>query len=158
MIFRCKKQECDINCCGKFGGITDNLIPIGGREFTEIILTKNDLHALLQSKYSEYVYIASDGLGRVKTDSNGECQAYRNRQCEINEFKPTICKSFPLYLDLFIGLCAIKSCPPTEQKLLENDYKSEIKSFIEICEFWVEHYKERLLKIEQQEEMSNASI
>jgi Fe-S-cluster containining protein len=149
MKFRCKKKECDISCCGKFSGITDKIVPIGQREFNEIILTNNDLQVLLQSKYSDYVYISYDGLGRVKTDSNGKCRAFSNDQCEINEFKPTICKCFPLYLDLFIGLCTIKSCPSTMEGLLENDYKSEIKSFIEMCEFWIGYYKERLLKMEQ---------
>ena len=149
MKFGCKKHECDINCCGEFNGITDNIKPLGRRNFKEIILTKKDLQALMQSDYADYIYIASDGLGRVKTHSNGECLAYRNGQCEINKFKPTICKSFPLYLDLFIGLCTIKCCPSTMQELSENNYKSEIESFIEMCEFWIGYYKERLLRIDQ---------
>ena len=145
--FFCQKQNCAASCCGAFDGVSDRIVPVGGRKFKEIVLTSSDLERIRGSRYEDFIYIAEDGLGRVKTADDGVCLAYESGQCLINEMKPTICQCFPLYLDVFIGLCAIKDCPSVTDGLTIKSYAKEIEHFLEMCEFWISHYRQELDKL-----------
>jgi Fe-S-cluster containining protein len=150
--FCCQKQKCVKSCCGTFDGVTDRLSSIDGRTFKDIILTKKDLESIIGSQYEKYVYVAEDGIGRVKTTDDGFCSAYQSGHCMINDVKPTICQCFPLYLDVFIGLCVIKDCPSVKDKLTIESYKKEVEHFISMCEFWISHYKHKLMEINRDSE------
>ena len=144
--FNCKKQKCTSSCCGAFNGISDSMIPIGTRKFYDIILTPKDLEHLHNSHFKDFIYIAEDGIGRVKTAEDGTCQAFKAGKCLLNKFKPTICQCFPLYLDIFIGLCAIKNCPSVTEDHTIESFTSELEKLIEMSEFWLTHYKQTLKK------------
>lgn len=147
--FSCQQQDCPDSCCGVFEGFSDRLISVEGRDFSEIILTDDDVSALLNSEYKELLFQGSDGLFRIATAEDGTCLALRSGKCIINQFKPTICKCFPLYLDLFIGLCANRECRATGEHSSLQFYKNELPHFLQMCEFWINYYKKLVAKAEE---------
>ena len=86
------------------------------------------------------MYIDDNGLGHIKTAPDGHCFAFQNGKCSINGFKPTICKAYPLYLDLFIGLCAHKECPAVTSAQNIVSFTDELVPFLDMCEFWLNYY------------------
>ena len=141
--FNCLRHECKTSCCGAFNGFSDKLNSIDNRSFTDIILTYDDAKALLNSEYKDLVYHDDDNLYKIKTAEDGTCSAFKDGKCIINEIKPTICKCYPLYLDICIGLCSQKDCAAVHPQYTLNSYKNEIKPFLKMCEFWIQYYTDR---------------
>ncbi len=142
--FSCYQQECNSSCCGAFTGFSDRLNSVDGRKFSDIILTDKDAKAILSSKYRELVYKGQDGLYRLKTAEDGACSAYIQGKCSINDLKPTICKCFPLYLDVFIGLCSQKDCIAADSRFDFQNYRNEIEPLLDMYEFWTKYYRTRM--------------
>ena len=140
-MFSCSKQSCIVSCCGEFLGFSDRLNSVDGRVFSEIILTDEDAKNILCSEFKNLVYCGTDGLFRIATTENGCCGAFQSGRCTINDLKPTICRCFPLYLDLFIGLCSQKECQAVATEYTLASYKNELPYFLKMCEFWLEYYK-----------------
>lgn len=149
MSFRCKGEQCSESCCGAFSGFSDRLFSVEGREFKDIILTPQDANRINGSIYKKYVFIGQDGIKRIKTDEQGVCSAYQSGKCLINDFKPTICKCFPLYLDAFIGLCAFKDCPSVEKVYTVENYLNELEYLINMYEYWISYYRNIVEKYKQ---------
>lgn len=140
--FICKRENCEQQCCSSFEGFSQHLRPIESRFFSEIILTSVDIKALTDNGFSKYIYTKKDGNSYLKTTPTGICCAYTNGNCAINDFKPTICKAYPFYLDMFSGLCAIRNCPGISyQETAINDYKNELNSLLDIYEHWIKYYR-----------------
>lgn len=140
--FNCKQNNCTSHCCLSFEGISSKLSLLEDRKFSEIILTKKDKQLLLNNGYESYVYTKNDGNSYLKTSSNGICIAFSEGRCSINNFKPTICKAYPLYIDMFSGLCAIKNCPGINY--IENDikkYTDDIASVLDLYQYWIDYYR-----------------
>lgn len=142
--FRCKKELCKTECCGAYTGASNTLYPLSRRTFQDIILTNEDLKVISESKFREYSYVDEEGIGHIYTDTDGRCKAFGDGKCLINEVKPTICKAYPLYLDMFIGLCVAKECPAVSAEQGIENYKNEIVSFLKMCEFWMNYYRDML--------------
>ena len=143
-MFSCQQDRCIDSCCGAYSGFYDKLISIDGRDFKDIVLTDEDVMAILNSEYFHLIYQGQDGLYRLLTDTDGYCAAYKSGRCLINDFKPTICKCFPLYLDMFVGICSHKNCPAAKADYTLFDYESEVQSLIKMSEFWISHYRKLL--------------
>ena len=143
-IFKCLKNECPSHCCGDFMGISDRLISLSGLNFSEIILTQEDKERLEKASLSKLIVKRNDGLFTIKTSKGGTCAALFDGQCSIYELRPSICKAFPLYLDLYVGLCADKSCPQSGVLKEYPEYKESLRSLIDIYSFWIEYYSKRL--------------
>ena len=92
------------------------------------------------------MFIGADGISRIKTNEQGVCSAYMSGECDMNSLKPTICKCFPLYLDAFVGLCALKECPAAKESYTLENYSNEIDSMIELYEFWISYYRKMINK------------
>lgn len=139
--FSCHGKKCLESCCGAFSGFSDKLTSIDEKSFQDIILTHNDAIKINESGYANYIFIGDDGLWRIKTDMYGVCSAFDSGKCLINDFKPTICKCFPLYLDAFVGLCYFKECPATEGVQTLKNFVNEIYPLLDMYEFWISYYK-----------------
>ncbi len=109
--FVCLKEECPQSCCGPFGGVQRGIDSVEGRDFSEIILTDEDSKGILASGYSNLIELTDHDNYRMKLLLDGTCSAFVEGRCTVHRIKPTICKAFPLYVDMFVGLCAITSCP-----------------------------------------------
>ncbi len=148
MPFCCQGEYCSESCCGAFSGFSDRLVSVEGRDFKDIILTPQDVNRLSGSIYEKYIITGADGIKRIRTDEKGVCVVYQSGKCLINDFKPTICRCFPLYLDAFVGLCAFKDCPSVEIAYTVKNYAKEIEYLLDMYEFWISHYKKLLKKTE----------
>lgn len=144
--FHCSGQNCPHSCCGSFCQVSDRLYPTGQINFQEIILLPEDRTALLQVGREDLIIDKPDGFSVIKTAKDGTCAALNQGQCSVYKARPAICKCFPLYIDLYAGICIDKHCPNTEGLTLES-FDSETKdSLLKIYEFWIETYRAKLPK------------
>lgn|GEM_PF-1293636 len=158
--FTCLGSSCPNTCCGPFHG-TRALQPVlshadlgtvlgrdgdGDAErvsiFAQIRLTDVDV-LRLQSAGLDHLITRRGDLSApqyyMKLDSDGSCAALaRDGLCGIHAQRPTICRAFPFYVDLFAGLSMVGSCPgvgageQTVEKL-----QPEIDAASEMYEFWL---------------------
>ena len=144
--FRCLMNECEHSCCGPFGGITQELGNIDNRPFEEIVLTNEDYELFYSAGILHFVEKGySEGMGKhyykMALESDGTCKAFVNGRCTINEDKPTLCRAFPFYFDMFSGLCAIECEGFSDEywkdlKIYEGCFESAKKMY----EFWIDFY------------------
>jgi hypothetical protein len=143
--FCCLRDKCQTSCCGAFNGVSERISSVEDRKHTDIILTPSDMNRIIDSKYKDLIIVGEDGLGRVRTTDNGRCLAYDNGICKLNEVKPTICCCYPLYLDMFSGVCTINDCPSVRPEYDCRSYIRELSYLIEMYEFWIDYYKKKFL-------------
>ena len=144
--FSCRMHLCQSSCCGPFAGITSNLTSIDERPFEEIVLTDEDYNKIYSSGHAELIEEAvSEHMGKkyykMALEKDGTCKALCNGLCTINDIKPTLCKAFPFYFDMFSGLCAI------DCEGFSDDYWTEIENCQyaldaakKMYEFWLKFY------------------
>ena len=145
--FSCRMHLCQHNCCGPFSGITSHLTNIEDRPFDEIVLTPADYKKIYSAGHAEVIEEAvSSHTGKkyykMALEPNGTCKALC--LCTINDIKPTLCRAFPFYFDMFSGLCAI-DCEGFSDEYwteLENcNYALEAAK--EMYEFWLDFYMKK---------------
>lgn len=108
--FVCLRDKCPSSCCGPFGGVQRGIDSVEGREFSEIVLTPEDSRLLLSSGLAHLIESVGEHKYRMKLHEDGTCVAFQNGQCSINNYKPTVCRAFPFYIDMFVGLCGVTDC------------------------------------------------
>lgn len=138
--FTCLGKKCPNHCCGDFKGFSDYLKSLSGISFTEIILTNKDKEILEEASLDHLIVDKGKGVCTIKTSPNGTCIALQEGECSIYENRPSICKAFPLYLDLYVGLCADKMCPSFIEREEISEYKESLKSMLDIYSFWIDYY------------------
>ena len=162
--FRCLGEACPNTCCGPFHGTRavdaaltyDDLGAVTGTDsdinpervsiFSQIRLTDQDIERLQAAGY-DWLMIrrgdpdAPDYYMRLQDD--GSCAALgSDRLCGIHPHRPTICRAFPFYVDLFAGLSMVSSCPGVgagEQTVAR--LRPEITAAVEMYEFWTEQLR-----------------
>ena len=149
--FICLGDKCPNNCCGPFGGVQRGIDSIDGKKFSEIILTPEDSKRLLESGCSNLIELTSNGGYRMRTEKDGTCVALKDGLCTIHHLKPTLCRAFPFYIDMFVGLCGITDCPGFGEGWTDlNSLDGEIKAAGEMYKFWVDS-----IQIKNQKDSSN---
>ena len=143
-LFRCQQDKCLNSCCGAYSGFTDILCSVEHRPFKDIVLTSDDYESMYNAGLYQYIYIAEDGLGRMKISDDGVCSAFSNGKCLVNDLKPTVCKCYPLCIDVLTGLCSFRACPSVEDSFDINSYREQLDALICMYEFWISRYKEAL--------------
>lgn len=162
--FTCLGSSCPNTCCGPFHG-TRALEPVLSHAdlgavlgddaetdaervsiFAQIRLTEVDVKRL-QGAGLDHLIVRRGDVGApqyyMKLEPDGTCAALaKDGLCSIHPSRPTICRAFPFYLDLFAGLSMVGSCPgvgagdQTVDKL-----RAEINAATEMYEFWLEQMK-----------------
>jgi Fe-S-cluster containining protein len=137
--FVCLMDECPCTCCGPFGGVQRDIDSIEGRKFHDIFLTSNDSKRLLISGCAHVVELLPSNVYRMLLLEDGTCCALKNGLCSIHQAKPTLCRAFPFYIDMFVGLCGVTSCPGFGQgwTYLE-DLAKEIEAAGQMYQFWID--------------------
>jgi Fe-S-cluster containining protein len=140
--FACLKEKCPTPCCGPFGGVQRGIDSVDGRKFNEIVLTPEDTTRLLEGGCAHLIERTADGGHRMRLHEDGTCIAFVNGLCSIHTVKPTLCRAFPFYVDMFVGLCGCTDCPgfgkgwtPLEQ------LEPEIQAAEEMYSFWLASLK-----------------
>jgi len=136
--FACLKEKCPKSCCGPFGGVATGIEPVEERAFCEIFLTSEDAERIISAGYSNYIELSPEGRYRMKLHEDGSCTAYVNGLCEVHKIKPQICRAYPFYVDMFVGLCGATDCPGfgAGWTPLEN-LRGELKSTLNMYEHWL---------------------
>lgn len=80
---------------------------------------------------------------RLKPD--GTCAALASGGlCSIHHARPTLCRAFPFYVDLFAGLSMVRSCPGVGAgKTKIKDLTTEIESAVTLYRFWLDEIERR---------------
>lgn len=142
--FSCKCDQCppDKQCCGEFDGISNCLTPVGNHAFSDIVLTNADVEKM-KSNGLDDIFENRDGLFFLKLNKNGSCPYFSaDGTCLIYESRPSLCKAYPLYLDMFGGLCYINSCPGVgSQTSAYESYAPQINALLNIYQYLIDHYR-----------------
>ena len=162
--FVCLGSACPSTCCGPFHGTRaleaavkrEDLGAIVGEPsnaeattvsvFAEIRLTDADVERL-QGGGLDGLIVRRETTGGLayymKLRPDGTCSALADDGlCSIHAERPTLCRAFPFYLDLFAGLSLIASCPGVgagQQTVAE--LKNEIDAAGKMYEFWLDQIR-----------------
>jgi len=144
--FQCKLNYCSNSCCGPFAGINENIVNIDNRPFSEIVLSEADINRLYDNGYSQFIETSlskqtNKEYKKMALYPDGSCKAFIDGKCSINEIKPTLCRAFPFYFDMFSGLCAI-TCEGFSDKYWSDlgDYEECFEAARKMYEFWIDFY------------------
>ncbi len=144
--FCCKMSYCQHSCCGPFSGLSTEISNIDNRPFEEIVLTQEDYKRIYMAGFADLV---EEGFSenmqkryyKMALEEDGSCKALNDGRCSINAIKPTLCRAFPFYFDMFSGLCAI-NCEG-----FSDEYWTELEQFSgcfeaakKMYEFWLQFY------------------
>ena len=142
--FKCLGADCPNHCCGAFNGINENLSIIGNRRFSDIILTDQDCDNLVAYGADEYIVEGENGLKRMRTLEDGTCTALEQGKCKIYPARPSLCQAFPLYLDMFGGVCCINECKGYNDQNCFVDDKKALENLLDIYQYWIDYYRKIL--------------
>lgn len=108
----CLKNKCPHNCCAKMDKNTNNLLSLFNFNNNFIPLVDDD-GLILNKKIEKKNIIKLDGGGKyIKCDENGSCPFLSNSgKCSIYKYRGASCKSYPFFVDKYLGLCIDLKCP-----------------------------------------------
>lgn len=136
--FVCLREECQTPCCGPFSGLNTDIDSVHGREFFDIFLTDNDHVRLIENGRSDLAIKDKDGHYKMLLNLDGSCTAFVEGRCSVHRFKPSLCRAYPFYIDLFTGLCASRSCPGFGGGWTQlSDIQQEIECTMNMYEHWL---------------------
>ena len=144
--FCCKMDYCVNSCCGPFSGITSLIGNIEKRPFNEIVLTSADYKRIYESGYQDFIEDGysehmSKGYKKMSLESDGTCRAFVDGKCCISDIKPTLCRAFPFYFDMFSGLCAIDCEGFSDDYWTDvSDYRGYFEAARKMYKFWIDFY------------------
>lgn len=159
--FTCLGSSCPNTCCGPFHGtralepvlshadlgtVLGNDADVDAEQvsiFAQIRLTDTDMQRLQSAGLDHFITRRGDVSAPqyyMRLDTDGSCSALaKDGLCGIHPQRPTICRAFPFYVDLFAGLSMVGSCPgvgageQTVEKL-----RPEIDAAVDMYEFWLQ--------------------
>lgn len=157
--FTCLGSECPNTCCGPFHGTRalapvlshEDLGPVLGNDgdngaeasiFAQIRLTDRDVLRLQRAGLDEYIVRRGDAAAPdyyMRLAADGSCAALaKDGLCGIHASRPTLCRAFPFYFDLFAGLAMVESCPGVGAGEQTVDHlRTDIGAAVEMYDFWI---------------------
>ena len=141
--FCCWGKDCPNHCCGPYDGVSPNLRPLGSVKMSEIILLPKDVEALKEAGCHDIICRDDSGIDRIDTAPDGTCAALIDGKCSIYSCRPTICKAYPLYLDMFTGVCALTECCAVSDKMSLDEQPEMLESLLDIYQYWIDYYRTR---------------
>lgn len=109
----CLKDKCPNPCCGPFGGVSADFASIFALRPSEIALTYDDERRIVEllGREAEASMEHRGDEAFVQLNTDGSCPYWQKGFCAIHAAKPSVCRAYPLYLDMFTGLNIITLCP-----------------------------------------------
>lgn len=138
--FKCMCEKCPNHCCGSFDGISKRLRATGPISFQEILLLPQDREALCAINREDLIVEKENDLAVIKTAPDGTCEALENGKCGIYSARPTICRCYPLYMDLFTGICVDENCPAVNDMFYETVVAEAKEALLKVYEYWIKYY------------------
>lgn len=109
---------------------------------SQIPLIEDDYNRIVNAGFEKFTECTKGGEYLLRTELDGTCKALCKGKCLIYDVRPAQCKGFPLYLDMFSGLCILTDCEGVSYN--ENstkDWKKEIKSVLAMYKYWIKYYE-----------------
>ena len=141
--FICLGKECPNHCCGPYNGISPNLRSLSGVQMSEIILLPKDIDRIKNAGLSHLIQIKGNGVHTISTASDGTCIALKDGRCSIYDFRPAICRAYPLYLDMFSGVCVLTECPVVPKDIHLDDHSDALENLLDIYQYWINFYRKQ---------------
>ncbi|MDE5931843.1 MAG: YkgJ family cysteine cluster protein [Lachnospiraceae bacterium] len=138
--FQCMGEKCPNHCCGSFDGISQRLRAIGTISFQEILLLPEDKDALCAIGREDLIVEKENGLAIIKTAPDGTCEALTGGKCGIYPARPAICRCYPLYMDLFTGICVDEKCPAVSGLSYEAVTAEAKEALLKVYAYWLKYY------------------
>lgn len=137
--FKCLGKKCPQNCCGPYAGAVTGIETIGNIGFHNTFLTDEDIVKIEQNGFGFLIDILETGQKVMKLNSDHSCSAFEDGKCTIQQFKPTLCRAYPFYIDMFSGLCGIiDKCPGFGAgETLLSDMAGDINATMEMYGHWI---------------------
>lgn len=159
--FACLGSACQNSCCGPFHGTTavravlehadlGDDIQRPGREglapeasiFAQIRLTEHDVRRLQDAALDGAIVRRGDPSSPsyyLKLKPDGTCESLSpDGMCSIHHSRPTLCRAFPFYIDMFVGLSMVEACPGVGAgESSVADLQEEIEAAVEMTSFWI---------------------
>ena len=142
--FRCLGKDCPNHCCGAYDGFSPVLRPLGSVRMSEIILLPEDVKALQNAGYDHLIQWGQDGIAKILTAPDGTCAALQDGKCSVYAQRPAICRAYPLYMDMYSGVCALTECKAIPEEMPLEEYKEELRNLLNIYQYWIDFYKKKL--------------
>lgn len=146
--FECCADSCKHCCCGVFSGVNSRITSVDGRRFDEIVLTDEDYDNLYACGRSDliargYSTQMKKRYYHLDLNEDGSCKALVNGRCSIYKHRPTLCRAYPFYFDMFAGLCAI-NCEGFSDSLMVpiEEYAPSFEAARKMYIFWTDFYKD----------------
>lgn len=137
ICFQCLGEACPSNCCGAFNGVSNKLKSMHGINPSKIILLPRDIE-LLKEISREDLIISKDNFNFLQTYKDGRCHALAKGKCSIYQQRPSICRAYPFYFDMFMGLCVDTNCPGIREIhgdcTVEDEYYNYLVS---VYQYWM---------------------
>lgn len=102
----CLKENCPENCCGYFRDRLPNYLSIKGIKHDEILILPKEISGIL----NKYI-VKKKGNHYLKLKKNRFCPIFANGKCNQFDIRPSVCRAYPFYIDLFTGLNIDITCP-----------------------------------------------
>lgn len=114
--------------------------------FAQIRLTSEDVHRLRAAGLDHFMVYRgdpSDPSYYLRLQADGSCAALAaNKLCSIHPHRPTLCRAFPFYFDLFAGLCMVDACPGVGAESQPAEALSdEIEAATTMYDFWIKQFR-----------------
>jgi len=138
---KCLGARCPNHCCKEYSGFSDRLQAIDSTGFSEIILLPRDVDNLRKAGMDSLIVKSSEGHWTIATSKEGVCGALTDGKCSIYPFRPAICRCYPLYLDLFVGMCELTECPGVEFGKPKHYDRTCVEELLSIYEYWIQYYR-----------------
>jgi Fe-S-cluster containining protein len=160
--FVCLGSDCPNTCCGPFHGTralrsaltqADLGALIGESAdtaahtqatsiFAEIRLTPEDVERMQNAGLDHLIVRRESGQQAahyMRLGVDGSCAALSaDKTCSIHPHRPTICRAFPFYVDLFAGLSMVAACPGVGAgERTVRELEPEIRAAITMYDFWL---------------------
>ena len=109
--------------------------------FSEINLLPDDFERLKSAHLEHLIVCKEDNIMRIRTEADGTCAALEDGKCTIYDNRPAICRAYPLYLDMYVGVCALKECSGVPANMGIKPDSEALRSLLDIYQYWIDYYR-----------------
>ena len=162
--FACLGSDCPNTCCGPFHGTRALQAALSHGDLGNVLRGAGDppergqlevsLFALIRLLEVDVKRLQDAGLDHLivrrgaadqpayylKLEPDGTCSALRSdKLCSIHSHRPTLCRAFPFYFDLFAGLSLVASCPGVNAgETPVEELQGEVEAAKAMYQFWLD--------------------
>ncbi|HAS00131.1 MAG TPA: hypothetical protein DEA43_02435 [Candidatus Moranbacteria bacterium] len=143
----CLRDKCAKNCCGAFEDPLPNFVSIEGQERYEIEVLPNEIKKLKNDCKDCIKSNADKGKSYMNLYKDHTCVLLKNGMCSKYEKRPSVCRSYPFYIDLFSGLNIDNSCPGVKKGWTNvSDLHINLSSLIKLYKSHIKNIEKKYVR------------